>query len=79
MVTVFRIVLFIVGATLLTIAAGDLIESGQAERWSKWVTIALLASLGGMLAAVAIFWRRFSGMVLRQIAPDKVFNGPAGG
>ena len=75
MVTAFRIALFVVGGALLVVAFGDL----QAHGWSRWATITFMGALGTVLAAVAIFWSRFVAMVLRQIAPDKVFNGPPDG
>jgi hypothetical protein len=75
MMTTFRVILFVAGGALLAVAFRDL----QTDGWSRWATIAFIGCLGALLVTVAILWQRFAAMVLRQIAPDKVFNGPPDG
>lgn len=44
-----------------------------------WIAAGSVGGVGLFFIGLALFWRQFLEMVMRQIAPDKVFNGPAPG
>lgn len=44
-----------------------------------WSSVVLVGSVGAILLLIAALWRPFGATVMRQIAPDKVFNGAADG
>jgi hypothetical protein len=70
----FRMVLFALGAVFAGLSAFG------SWRFSEhpWTLVGLIL-LAALFLSVAIFWRAFLAIVLRQIGPDKVFNGPPEG
>ena len=73
----FRVLVLLLGTAMVTIAGFALIEPGVL-RWLPGRSPVIAGFAGAAVLAVAIFWRRFCRMVLRQVAPDKVFNGFSG-
>jgi hypothetical protein len=76
--TLFRILVFLLGIAMMTMAGVSVIEPDLLTSHPGRLPPVLTAFAGAAVLSVAIFWRRFCRMVLRQVAPDKVFNGFSG-
>jgi hypothetical protein len=46
---------------------------------TPWASVLAVGLPGAVFLGLAVFWRSFGRMLLRQLAPDKVFNGAAVG
>ena len=77
--TLFRSLVFLVGAALVTLAGIAFVEPDLVRSLPGDVSPWFVGLGGAAVVLVSVFWRALRRMVLRQVAPDKVFNGPGPG